>query len=206
MAKIGLTIGIIILLLILFILINPTFVNPAFPEKVQTIMTVYVALLALILASFDQKLPLLGTGIGAVVWFVVGFVATSFIVILIPQSVASSFEALQVVSGVVTVIFGLLFIFVKAFVEEIVFRGILADKLGGVVQAGLFGLFHAGVLTFGGASLPAILFGMFFLAFLGYVWYMMSRADIMLAVGSHFAWNMHAFGLLASFLPAIGMG
>ena len=69
-------------------------------------------------------------------------------------------------------------------------------RLGGLVQAVVFGLFHFTVLSVGGASFTAVAFGAFFLALLGYVWWVMSETiGFQAAVGSHFIWNAHAYGV-----------
>lgn len=193
----AITIGVVILILELLILANPSLVSSSDPEKVRNIMVIYLLMQATILAALDQTLPALRTGPEGIALLLLGFFVTAVLVIAIPAQILAGFEVLKPVLTGFGFLFGFLFIFIKAFIEEVVFRGILSKVVGGEIQAVLFGLFHLTVLSIGGASITAILFGMFFLAILGYIWWIMSeRVGFMSAVGSHVAWNAGAFGLL----------
>lgn len=199
-SKLGFSIGFIVLLMQLFLVTNTSlfFTNA---EQIQLILLVYLVMEALIIASLDLTLPTLGVSPLELMYFGIGFIITAFLVyVTVPAAIASTFEIATLAGGLV-LIGGILYVFVKAFVEEIIFRGILEKHVGRFMQAILFGIFHFAILSAGGASWQAVLIGAFFLGFLGLAWsYTKDFMGLMGAVGSHTAWNLHAVGLLAAIL------
>ena len=101
--------------------------------------------------------------------------------------------------------FGALHAFVKAYIEESVFRDALPKAgLGDVISNVLFGMFHLAVLTtVGGLTYLQALLPITVLIILGLVWAGVRNIyGIMGSTGSHFAWNLFAYGAL----PRIFMG
>lgn len=207
LTKSGLTIGIVILIAQIWLLVSADALFPGM--EIWKIMMVYLVMQALVIASLDLTIPTLSTGVLGLTHFFIGFGITALIVMLIPQGLTGSLEVLSIdwTLGVTIVMFtvGILYAFIKAFVEETVFRFALERKAGltRLTVAVLFGLFHGAVLSIGGAAITSILFGMFFLAVLGYVWSLFyDHFGILGATGSHLAWNISALGLLGMLIGA----
>jgi hypothetical protein len=92
---------------------------------------------------------------------------------------------------------GLLTSFVKAYIEEDVFRGQIMPVLGIVLQALLFGGLHAFILYYVGGVTDLAVLGasLAWLSGLGLLWGWMKRNFCFGAcVGSHFGYNMVATG------------
>lgn len=190
----GLGLGAILVFLTLYMFVRADFLFGEFADLARNVLLTYIILGITILAATQSKFPLFQTSPLVFGYFFIGFIITFFLVSVIPDSVTSatlaSFER-------VGIAFGFLWAFVKAAWEEIIFRGVLAGKLSTGIYATfaigsniLFGFFHYGILgvTFWGAV---------FLAMLGVVWTLMTRRlNLMAAVGSHFAWNMAALGVI----------
>ena len=195
----GLTIGLIILIAEIFLLVNAEFAFPGQGDTIQKVMMIYLVMQALMIASLDLVLPTLDLGITGGIYFVIGFIITALVVVLIPAIIPGSLEVLQFVRGGIALFFMMIYVFIKAFVEEVIFRGILENYLGRFVSAVLFGLFHAAVLSIGNPALGSFMISMIFLMILGLIWsYMKDYFGILGATGSHMAWNMHALGLLGT--------
>ena len=191
--KLRLTVGILVTLIQLFLYINADWIYGPYADQARNVLLAYFILTTVVLASFAVKLPTLDVGEKGLYNFFVGFVLTSVFMLLIPKALQARLASIETTAMALG--FGLLHGFVKAYNEEIVFRGILPKALGGGLYADvlsniLFGLFHLAVT---GASLPAI----FLLSILGMIWaFIRNRIGLMGSTGSHFAYNLGVMGVL----------
>jgi len=195
MKPIGLTVGVVIILITLFMWVNAPALFGSMAEQAKNVMGLYLVMLAVILAAFQIKMPTLNYDITSLIYFVIGFGVTVFVMLIIPvnfKAMLASFELITAVS------LGFLYAFVKAFIEEVIFRDILPLKvgIGDVASSILFGVFHFAMLWSLGATLPVMIAGMITLSLLGYIWSQVrQRLTLMGAVGSHFGYNMVVLGV-----------
>lgn len=204
MSQKSLTIGVVLLITLVFLLTNASlfFTNV---QNTQIVMLIYsVMLLFVIVAQLatpgvQETEKIFVTGLGGLFPFFLGFFLTAMLLIalLIPGIIASFAEPLVLAGTPIGFFAGIIYAFIKAYIEEALFRDLLMSRIGIVMQAILFGVFHFAVLSVGGASVFAVLIGAFFLAALGYIWGVMKQfGGVFFSTGSHFAWNMHALGIL----------
>ena len=122
----GITIGVIILILELLLLTNAALLFPiAQVSSVQTILLIYAvihlfAMVLLLTVKLKTEIFNLDS-LHGLFQFGLGFLITGvFLVVTIPAQIAASFDPL---SGIVTVSFigSLVYIFIKAFIEEFFF-------------------------------------------------------------------------------------
>jgi len=189
--RIKFAVGIAIILLQLWLYINADYVYGPYAGIVKNVMLAYFILLAL-LSPFVIKI-LMDIGPKDIPNFSIGFITTAIVMFAIGSITLITGE---VEGGLALALgFGLLHSFVKAFNEEVIFRGVLPKIMGGglwpdIISSVLFGLFHVAVT---GAAWYAIIF----LSVLGFVWAMMRNyIGIMGTTGSHFAYNLAALGVL----------
>jgi len=193
--RIKFAVGIAIILLQLWLYINADYVYGPYASIVKNVMLAYFILLAL-LSPFVIQI-LMDIGFQDVPNFSIGFVITAIVMFAIGSITVITGE----IEGGLTLVlgFGLLHSFVKAFNEEVIFRGVLPKLIGGtmvadVVSSIVFGVFHVAVT---GASWYAIIF----LSILGFIWSQMRRyIGVMGTTGSHFAYNLSALGVLPKLL------
>jgi len=188
--------GIIIILIQLWLYINADYVYGAYSSTVRNVMLAYFILLA-ILSPFVIKI-LLGIGIQDVPNFSIGFVITALIMFAIGGAV--TLLTGEVEKGLTLALgFGLLHSLVKAFNEEVIFRGVLPSIFGkslysDILSSVLFGVFHVAVTN-------ASLAGIVFLIGLGFIWSQVrNHLGLMGSTGSHFAYNLAALGVLPKIL------
>ena len=137
--------------------------------------------------------------------FGVMFFVTAILMLFIPADAqallaASSFDA-QVAFAVS---FGVMYAFIKAYIEEDVFRNRLSVVLGNRGQAIAFGLFHFFVLVGVFGFTPALLIPIVILTVLGYVWgIVQDKYGTFGSTGSHFAYNSAVTGLLPKMMGAV---
>ncbi len=201
--KAGITVGVSILILELFLLINASAIFPN-GQAVTNVLMVYLILQCTVLAAFAKGLPTLSATPDMLILSLVGFLGTAFLVTIIPSAITGAFDIVSISSSVLTtslLLFAVAYCFVKAFIEEVIFRGILMDQVGLLPQALMFGSFHFAMLSAGGASFLAVIVGAIVLTSLGIVWGKMTQAGgILLSTGSHVAWNLAAIGVLGVLL------
>lgn len=205
----AITVGIVVLIISFFLMINASVLFPGQGEQIQTVMFIY-----LIMALGAFSVTLLGmskaqtrldnflkgdfTTLGG---FAAGFALTWVIAgSFIPASVLAGFDILQVLAatGLVTV-FLILYVFVKAYVEEVFFRIFLEEFTGRWISIALFGFFHLAVLSIGQPGIYSLIISTVFLMVLGLIWSYMKNFPhygFMMAVGSHTAWNLHVLGVI----------
>jgi len=216
--------GVPIMLSILFMWISADFVYGEYAEMVRNTMMIYFFLFLIPYTVLNQTPK---SVMSENIWnFFIGFLGTGTVLFIITQGIgifgttavlSEPFVATITVTGIG---FGVLHAFVKAYIEESVFRWALPKYagLGDILSSVLFGLFHlsilvsftipsmvaAGTLTDMGAmnwtyaGMPVIT-----LTALGVGWSKVrDTIGVIGSTGSHTAWNMFALGIL----PRIFMG
>lgn len=118
--------------------------------------------------------------------------------LLVASTLESSIEFIAV--------FGFMHAFVKAYVEEEVFRGRLSLIFGEAGQAILFGAFHFFILLMLIGWSPMLLLALGWLTFLGFVWGKLeNRGGLAASTGSHFGYNLVAMGMAAFIFGGVVM-
>jgi hypothetical protein len=205
--KIRFAVGIFILILQMILYLSADYIYGPYASVVRNVFLTYFILLAL-LSPYVLK-TLLEVGPNDIPSFSIGFILTVIPLVLLPLGIklfTGQIETgLQLALG-----FGLLHSLVKAFDEEIIFRGALPKIIGigtpaMIVTSVLFGIFHFGVLMLqvqqGLLTLTNAVYGMILLMGLGFVWALVAKKFGLLAsTGSHFAYNLSAMGVLNKIL------
>jgi len=200
--------GLIVLIVTGFLWIARDYVYGPYASIVETRLLAYLVFFFIVAVPFAQKLPTLRHDPRAPLNFVIGFIATFLVVTgvlnsgLLPRAMlASTVDSITIYAA-----FAFLHSFVGAYIEELVFRYFLpvVANLGDIISSLLFGLFHIGVRIMSGDPLPWLSIAV--LTALGLVWAIIrgrhmgngrfSGLGLMGATGSHFAWNVIAFGLI----------
>jgi hypothetical protein len=201
----ALNVGIIILLIQLFLLIAADYIYGQYAEVVRSILIVYFFMFVLTRVTLGGRPSTLSPKES---WssFLIMFVFTSVILLvgsiafLNFQSSANLTEAIPAAVGATALGFGALHAFVKAYIEEDVFRNALPIHagLGDIISNILFGVFHFAVLVnVRGLGMIQAIFPIVILVILGLIWSRVRNGfGIMGSTGSHFAWNLFAFGVL----------
>lgn len=199
----GVTFGVMIVILELILLTNTSLFFPIEEvANVQRVMMIYIimqlmAMMLLFTIKRTQSDIFSLTTYQGLFQFFLGFLVTGVIVLVaVPASIAASFEPLALVK--ISLLGTILYTFIRAFVEEFLFRDTLEEIIGRYPQAALFGMFHFAVLSIGGAAFLSVLVGAFFLFVLGIIWSYMKDIKIfgiLGSTGSHFSYNLHAFGI-----------
>lgn len=222
--KSALTADVLIMLTVLFMWIGAEGIYGPYAEVVRNTMIIYFFLF-LIPYTIINKAPRSIAG-DNLLNFPIGFIGTGAILFVATQligvfgtsaALTEPFVATITIAGLG---FGVLHAFVKAYIEESVFRWALPKyfKLGDIISNIIFGIFHlsillvftipsmiaegtlveAGALNWTYAIAPVIT-----LIILGLAWSQVrDRIGIIGATGSHTAWNMFALGIL----PRIFLG
>lgn len=203
----AITIGLVLVLIQAFILVNVGKLFPTDTERWRTILFTYTILTAFVFswgavrsekglfqANLFKALPklLLSAGVTFIILFALGYVLKGNELPSVRQAIAGI--------GIPIIIFHC---FIVAFNEELIFRGFFVDELrsrrlreGAVkwTQAIVFALFHYGVT--GGAWLVMVLY-----VPLAFVWlYLRDRYSPltnMANIGSHAIWNIFILGFLS---------
>ncbi len=189
--KIKFAVGLFVILVQLFLYVNADYIYGVYADMVRTVLVTYFFLLALFSPIVIQILS--GIGLQDIPNFSIGFILTAVVMLVVP---AMFLVTGQLETGLSMALgFGFLHSMVKAFNEEIVFRGVLPKIMGGSIYADIissvtFGVFHFAVT---GVNWMA----MFLLMGLGFVWVLVrNRFGLMGSTGSHFAYNLGVLGVL----------
>ena len=195
------SIGIIVAVIQVFLLINADFIYGEFVNQVRFVLTLYFFLYLIMVSPLGKKLPTFTQGPQAIQNFIIGFIITAAVMTVIPLFLvkASSLEFVTLSLG-----FGLLHGFVKAYIEEIVFRYALpiAFGFGDIISSILFASFHISVIVLSGAAGLGfdMVFRFILLFALGMIWsFTRNRLGILASVGSHFSYNLFVLGAIPSF-------
>ena len=198
-----LSLGLIILIIQAFLWINAEWIYGSYAEVVRTTLTIYFILFIIVALPFGRKIPTFTSGVSGLSKFLAGFFLMFVIVSLLligkvfTAAELASLEAVKLALG-----FGLLHGFVKAYIEELVFRYFLpfAAGLGDFISNILFGVFHASVAFMSGN--PAPISTVVFLIVLGFVFSIIrgkgnKGLGLEGATGAHYAYNLFALGALS---------
>lgn len=192
----GLTLGVTVLILQLFLFISADWVFGAAAVTAKEILLIYFILQVAVYSTmgipeiFYKPLSELKT---VFLYFILTVIVASFLKHTIIMGMMASFEPLRAVAG-----FGFIYIFVKVFTEETIFRDILPKQVGHRVAQLLFALFHIAILSVKFApSIAQMLIGLVFLYVLGSIWYRIYiSGGAPASIGSHAGWNSIAGGLI----------
>lgn len=183
-------VGIVIIILQLFVYVNADYIYGPYAGMVKNVLLVYFVLMAMFSPVVIQILQRMGPA--DIASFSVAFIITAAVMLVVPVASITG----EVEKGLTLALgFGFLHGFIKAFDEEIIFRGALPQLMGGsiyadVISSIIFGVFH---LAVSGANI----FVMLLLMGLGMVWALVrSRFGLMGSTGSHFAYNLAALKVL----------
>jgi len=191
-------VGILILVITAYLFTQADFIYGVYAEQVRSVIMIYAGLLA-IMSPFILK-DVLSIGVYDLSNFALGFLITAAAVLAVPF-IGTFLIPGQIQEGLVLALgFGFLHSFIKAFFEELIFRGGLPRILRRVtvnplypdiISSVLFGIFHWGVT---GVGIPEALI----LMVLGFGWAKVRDLfGIMGATGSHFAYNLAVMGVLS---------
>lgn len=192
-----LTFSFIIFIAIMILMLGASSIYGDYADDANTVLGVYMTMLLFTAVKFKAKRSAEQRLSMALPAFLIMFLLTFGIMTLLRPAiqgllVASTLEASMSLAAAG----GLLTAFVKAYVEEDVFRSRLAPLIGEWGQSILFGMFHFFVLfMILGWSwwLPAAIA---WLSLLGYVWGRVEdRFGLAGSTASHFAYNIVAMGL-----------
>lgn len=199
-----LNVGVIVLIIQAFMWISADFVYGQYAAMVREVLLIYFILFLIVRVTLGGKVSTVRPGAS---WasFIIAFILTSVAVMAFgliggAAEVASLTSHIpQAAVGVSALGFGALHAFVKAYIEEDVFRAALPRMagFGDIISSVIFGAFHLSILIMQGMILQLALIPMAVLVVLGMVWSQVrNHFGIMGAVGSHFAWNLFAIGVL----------
>ena len=185
----------------IFLFINASAVfGDYYAQMAKDQILIYLVLFSFVLVAAGVGLPK-DKKFGNGVYFGMTFIVTAVILLVLPflQTIAGAIQPFQLVLA-----FGLLFGGVTTYIEEVVFRYGIGDKLLGgsagkgwiqpigIIQALIFGAFHFAIT--GGN-----VYAMVFLSGLGYIWWLVyQKYGILGASGSHLAYNLASFGVLGA--------
>ena len=205
--KIGmLPTGIFIFFITLMLILGSDYIYGTFGGQMKDMLYVYLFMLFGAMAMIPVIKPIkaipLSRGIAS---FAIMFMATFIITLTLSGLIATFIQVSTLEVGIALIAtFGLLHAFIKAFIEEKVFREIISRKIGKIPSSIIFGLFHffvlIGVLGF---SWPLFL-ALAWLSALGYIWCIVyERFGLMGSTGSHFGYNVVAMGMAPAILGVV---
>lgn len=195
-----------VLLMIIGLWLGADLIYGEMAQQMQLVLIGYAIMLVLVRQEmpktehkqthFTAALPLIFISAG-VTFFV--FLTLSQIGLIRGVLVASTLEA----AISFTAAFSLAHAFVKAYIEEEVFRGRFSTKLGEAGQALLFGGFHVFILYMLMGFSLGLITALGWLTFMGLVWgFIENRWGLEGSTGSHFGYNIVAMGLAPLLLGA----
>jgi len=192
-------IGAVVVLITLFLWLGaPFFFGEQAADAAGRIIMMYLLMLLSVLVVFRDEMPVIPFNAKSITIFIItGTITTIALVSMKAVLFLSSFEPIVALS------FGFLYAFVKAFIEEVIFRWTLVRRFNPVIASLMFGGFHFGVLVVFGVPFTTLLVAIGFLSALGFAWYMLSSwygkgspIGLMASAGSHFGYNLVALGVI----------
>ena len=175
-----------------------------YADMVRNTMLIYFV--AISLFSPITFPMLMSMGFQDIAGFVFGFILTAPVMLVLGNAGVTGLIVGQVEASVnwgLIIGFGFLHSFIKAFSEELIFRGAISKIFGDVVSSILFGAFHYGIT---GVSI----IGAGILMALGFLWAKlrdifrgMGGTGLMASTGSHFAYNLGVMGILPLILGGL---
>ncbi len=198
--------GIFIFFIILMLILGSDWIYATYSQQMKDLLYVYLFmyLIAFTMVPKPKKTVTItiGRGIGS---FAIMFIATFIIMLTVSPFMGAVLKLSTIEAGIAFVAtFGLMHAFIKAYIEEKVFRERLAPRIGGVASSILFGVFHFFVLVgFFGFTLPLFI-AMAWFGFLGFIWFIIWKRtnDTMASTGSHLGYNTVVMGMASAILGA----
>ena len=125
MTRLGLTVGVAIIIITLFLFFNADLAFGAKAAVARNILLSYMLAIALLSAVFNAPVPAIRSPPTDLINFIIGFVVTAVVVVTIPQLFIASITPV-----VAALSFGFLYAFITAFYEEVIFRDLIPLRIG----------------------------------------------------------------------------
>lgn len=194
----GLTVGLVIIIIQLFLLISADYVFGELATKAEKILTLYILIQvavypALGYPSFYAEKITGKAFVSFLLMFFLTVITATFFRSTGILGLMASLDPLKAVFG-----FGFIYVFQKVATEEGIFRDVFPRYIGYFWSNVLFAVFHTAMLTalFNPTALQLFL-GVGLLFVLGSIWgYIAQRQGTVSAIGSHAGWNSVAGKLL----------
>ena len=196
---------IIFLMLMVLLLGSDVIYGAEFSGRMSTVLIIYILLLVMARSEMPKKEHKSRTIFQSIPAFLIMFFITIFVMMGITPFAGEIIAASTLEASLEFVaVFGLMHAFVKAYIEEEVFRSRLSTILGELGQAIAFGAFHFFILLIVFGFSPMLVAAMGWLAVLGLLWgFIENRFGIEGSTGSHFAYNLAAFGMIPVIFGAL---
>ena len=217
--KSKLNVGVAIVILWFALLLGADVMFGPYAEVATSILYIYFFMYLLMWVTVGTRPSTISVGSEGWVNFLIGMLGTGVILlvgllIFAPFLSSAALVIIPAQIGIAALGFGALHGFVKAYIEESVFRDALPIKagLGDIISNVLFAAFHGFILL--GATIPTqvsagklvdlgaanwqyAIIPLITLFVLGLGWAKIRNVwGIMGSTGSHFAWNLFALGIL----------
>lgn len=201
----GKPLDVLIFFVLLLLILGTDYAFAGQAQFMNGILTMYALMFLMgrvLLPKVEKKQFPIGK---AIFNFVLMFMITGIIMLFVPTSLtaflaAGAFDA-QIAFAFS---FGILYAFIKAYIEEDIFRNRLSVVLGEKGQAVAFGVFHFFALILLVGYTPAILIPIGILIGLGFTWgIMQNKFGTFGSTGSHFAYNAAIIGILPRMVGAL---
>ena len=192
------TLGVFVTILQLFLYVNAPAIFPhEYVQEAQSIILLYMVMTfgASILYMYIPtiKTPLVPSAVEQpfwteLIWFFVAFFIFAVTLSAIPLNTGAHMFSISSDVIKIAVPFLVLFSFVVAYTEELIFRGILPKLMTDIGSNVLFGIFH--FYAYSGNFLSiiiAIVFGFIFS-------FVRDKMGLMGSIGMHTAWNLKILG------------
>ena len=195
----------IIFLMIMVLLLGAGTIYGAESARYTSVMIIYAVLLLAGRSEIPKTEHKSKTIFQSIPAFLIMFFITIFVMIGITPFAGEIIAASTLEASLEFVaVFGLMHAFVKAYIEEEVFRSRLSTILGELGQAIAFGAFHFFILLIVFGFSPMLVAAMGWLAVLGLLWgFIENRFGIEGSTGSHFGYNLAAFGMIPVIFGAL---
>ena len=173
--------------------------------RMTTVLLIYILLLVMSRTEMPKKEHQSKTIFQSIPAFLIMFFITLFVMIGIQPFAGELIAASTLEAGLGFVaVFGFMHAFVKSYIEEEVFRSRLSVMIGELGQAIAFGAFHFFILVMVFGFSPMLIAAMAWLAVLGLLWGKIeNRFGVEGSTGSHFAYNLAAFGMIPVIFGAL---
>jgi hypothetical protein len=197
--------GLLVFIAMIFVWISADWVFGGQATVARTIMLIYFLMFLVVRTALNTKPSAMNVREVGLFNFVLVFAGSALILIiaqgLLPfmGSISGVMEIAVASVSIGALGFGILHGFIKAYIEEDVFRDALPNAgLGDLVSNVLFGLFHLSIFfTVYGFTLIQAGAGAVTLFILGIAWSQIrNNFGILGSTASHLAWNMFAMGTL----------
>lgn len=213
-------VGLWVMIIQVFLYIDASWIYGPFAAQVRDILSIYFILFLVVFVSLGTKLPTLNSKKESLRNFMFMFIVGVIVMMTLGSflkgqgSLTGQFASIEVEA--VAIAYGFMFLhgFVKAYIEELVFRYAIPAALNlkgrleiyaAIISSVLFGIFHTAVAAMSATAFAPLT--IIYLSLLGLVFYYIAkRFGIMGSTGFHFAYNLGVLGLLPLFFGGAGGG